>query len=137
MTQTYLGKELEAFELGHGQVRILWYLFRHPGAKQKDVTHHFKLDKGSTSTLISSLEKNGFVIREKDTQDSRAVCLIPTDRAMALQPNLREVFDRWTVRLLHGFSGEERLLVIDLLERMIWNADPEFYKRHHHGQAKI
>ena len=136
-TQIYLQRELEPYGLGHGQVRILRYLDRHPGVRQQDISEHFKLDKGSTSNLITSLVKKGFIRKERAMEDHRAYNLIVTEKTIELRPKLKEIFNKWSDNLMHGFSEEEQELFIVKMERMIINAEEEIKKCHRNGEEKL
>ena len=135
-TQIYLQRELEPYGLGHGEVRVLRYLDRHPGVRQQDISEHFRLDKGSTSTLVSSLVKKGFIRKERAMEDHRAFNIIVTEKTVELRPVLMEVFKHWSENLLGGFSDEERELLIVKMERMIINAE-EIIKSHRNGEEKL
>lgn len=133
-TQVYLQREFEPWGLGHGQVKLLHYIDMHPGICQQDLTDFFRLDKGSTSALISGLEKKGFVRREKDPDDKRAYKILITPKAEEIRPIIKKVFRNWTESLMQGFSDQEKTRIVLDLKKMIRNADPDFYNKHHHGE---
>ncbi len=120
-TQVYLQKALDPLDLGHGQARVLRYIDRNPGVRQQDISEYFRLDKGSTSTLIRSLDKKGFLEKELDMEDNRAYRLVASQKAVDLRTQLEEIFSKWTDRLLNGFADSEKDQLIEQMERMIRN----------------
>ena len=135
-TQIYLQRELEPYGLGHGQVRVLRYIDRHPGVWQQDISEHFKLDKGSTSSLVTSLVNKGFVRKERAMEDQRAFNLVVTEKTIELRPKLKEIFLYWSENLLGGFSDDEKEELIVKVERMILNAE-EMIKLERNGEEKL
>lgn len=121
--KVYFYRKLDGYELGHGQVPILMYIIHHEPVTQHQINQHFQLDKGSTSALIKSLEKNDFIYREQDTHDKRAYFLYATEKTQALLPMLKEVFRGWTEILTSGFEPKEKEQAFSLLNRMISNSE--------------
>lgn len=54
--RVYFHRKLKPYGLGHGQMPVLVHVFNNKRITQHDISHHFYLDKGSTSSLISSLD---------------------------------------------------------------------------------
>ena len=80
---TYFHAALAPFNLGHGQVPVLMHIFKNEGINQHDISRYFRLDKGSTSSLIRSLENNGLSkgLSIPKTGDP-ASCSLQTKRVM-------------------------------------------------------
>lgn len=119
--RVYFHRKLEPYGLGHGQMPVLMHLFHNEGITQHEISDHFYLDKGSTSSLISSLEKNGFIQKKQDEEDKRVFKLYVTDKTKECMPEFRVIFQRWTNVLLAGFTEEEEEKAFELLNRMIDN----------------
>jgi DNA-binding MarR family transcriptional regulator len=120
-SKVYFHKKLEPYGLGHGQMPVLMYVIHHNGSTQHDISNHFYLDKGSTSSLIKSLEKNGFVKREQHGEDRRSYKIYTTKKTESLLPEFHSIFQRWTEILLEGFTYDEEEQAFNLLNRMIEN----------------
>lgn len=120
--RVYFYRKLGPYGLGHGQMPVLMHVFHHEGITQHDISEHFHLDKGSTSSLIRSLEKNNFIQKTQDEEDKRAFNLYITDKTRELMPEFRKIFQGWTNILLIGFTNEEGEQAFDLLNRMIKNS---------------
>lgn len=121
--KVYFHRKLDGHGLGHGQVPILMHIIHHAPITQHQINQHFHLDKGSTSALIKSLEKNGFIFRKQDNRDKRAYFLYTTEKTQRLLPELKKVFKGWTDILTMGFTPDEKEQAFSLLHRMIENSE--------------
>ena len=121
--KVYFHRNLDGYGLGHGQVPVLMYIIQHGPITQHKINQHFHLDKGSTSALIKSLEKNDFIYRKQDNLDKRAYFLYTTEKTNALLPELKQVFKGWTEILIKDFNPEEKKQAFNLLNRMIINSE--------------
>lgn len=119
---TYFHAALAPFNLGHGQVPVLMHIFKNEGINQHEISRYFRLDKGSTSSLIRNLENNGFVNRLQHPDDKRSSQLFITDKTREVMPEIRRIFKKWTAILLERFKKEERDLAFNILEKMMENA---------------
>ena len=120
-SKVYFHKKLEPYELDHGQMPVLMYVIHHNGSTQHDISNYFHLDKGSTSSLIKSLEKNGFVKKEQHGEDRRSYMIYTTQKTERLLPEFHQIFQGWTEILLEGFTDDEKEQSFTLLNRMIEN----------------
>ncbi len=86
------------------QSRILFTLYLGDGRKQQDISNFLMQEKSSTSRLVNSLEKKGYLIRKQGEEDERQklVYLTPKGRsiertcltcAQEAQASVREKFD--------------------------------------------
>jgi len=120
--KVYFHREMGNHDLGHGQLPLLMYIIMHEQVTQHQINDHFYLDKGSTSSMIKNLEKNGFITRRQDPGDKRSSVLEITEKTTQLIPEIKQVFKGWTETLLHGFSADEQEKAFELLNRMIENS---------------
>ena len=118
----YFHAALAPYNLGHGQVPVLMYISKNEGINQQEISEYFRLDKGSTSSLIRSLENNGFIKRVPHPDDKRSSRLFITEITREVMPEIREVFKKWTAILLDGFIDEEQNKAFNILEKMMDNA---------------
>ncbi len=122
-SKVYFNKKLEPYGLGHGQMPVLMYIIHHKGSTQHGISNHFMLDKGSTSSLIKNMEKNGFIRREQHRADRRSYKLYITAKTERLLPEFYKIFQGWTDILLKDFTNEEKEQSFELLNHMIENTN--------------
>ncbi len=121
-TQVYLAKRLEPYGIGSGQFPFLMTLYCRDGINQETLARDRRFDKATITRAVTRLEQAGYVRRVRDEGDRRAYRLFLTDKGRAIEPAMREIAAAWSVMIFTGFSGEERLLIVSLLERMMENA---------------
>ncbi len=118
----YFHKKTGPYGLGHGQIPVLMYVVKKGEVTQHQICNYFQLDKGTTSTLTRSLEKNGFILKKQDSHDKRSSWLLITDKTRNLLPELKEIFKEWTSILTNDFTEDEKKIAFNLLNRMIENS---------------
>ncbi len=127
--KVYFQGRLEGTDLGHGQLPVLMYIITHENVTQHQINEYFLLDKGSTSNLISNLEKNGFITRSLVAKDRRSYILDITEKTRLLIPDLEEILRGWTGILTDGFEEKEKEESFRLLNRMIENTTSYIKKK--------
>jgi DNA-binding MarR family transcriptional regulator len=118
---SFFQRESRPMGLSQGQFRILHFIKENPGISQNKIQEHFDLDRGNVSVLIKGLQTAGFVRRQTDMNDKRAMCINPTKKTLENDAEIQHILDQWTKQLLTGFTPGERILIFELLERMIKN----------------
>ena len=118
---TYFQKEFKTFGLGHSQGKVLRFIDLNGKVLPKQIAEYYNLDKGSVTSLIKSLEKNGFLERESHPTDNRCFYLTLSSKAKEIMPELNQIFENWASKLVSDFSDEEKNLLIGSLQKMIDN----------------
>ena len=93
----------------------------HDGCMQKDVAEHCDIEPATTSRLLDTLEKNGFIVRKTMEGNRRAGSILITEKG-------REVVEKWVGHchevegsMLTGFTEEETAQFGDFLSRAYKN----------------
>jgi DNA-binding MarR family transcriptional regulator len=120
--QSHLGKKLEPYNIGAGQIAFLAELLLADGKSQDEVASDFRCDKATAARAIQHLERHGYVERRQSVNDGRVKMVFVTDKAREFQPLLFSFLEEWTDTLFQGFSTEERELVLRLLNRIVKTA---------------
>jgi len=108
--------------IADAQFPILMSLLHEDGVSQDELAQHHLLDKATITRSLAKLEKLGYVERRPDEDDRRVKRVHVTEKARALQPEMRRMRDEWSEVLTEGFSDRERDELIALLDRMVENA---------------
>ncbi len=101
----------EAFEdedLFGTQLSYILQVVRNPGLSQDALARSLFVNKSSVTRQIKSLEKTGYVRREVDETDRRAKKIYPTDRALAVYPEIMAYLEQWNDELTGDLSPEEQ-----------------------------
>lgn len=117
-TQMQRSQALSELGIGGGQVPYLFRICRLPGITQEELSRGLYVNKSTAARVITHLEKAGFVDRRPSAEDRRCLQLFPTDKALEVLPNLREVVTGWNNYLLDEFTEEEKEALVSMLARV-------------------
>ena len=84
-------RELQAYGLTYPQYLTLRAVWARDGSPVSDICAALDLDSGTVSPLISRLETEGLLVRERVGSDGRQVRVFCTDRGRELRAQLRHV----------------------------------------------
>ena len=90
----------------------------HPGISQDKLAARICINKSNVARQTAVLEEDGFVIRTPSTQDKRIMQLYPTEKTLALLPEIRTILKQWETCLTADVNEEEQLVLKRVLERM-------------------
>lgn len=112
-------------DLSPSEYDILFNLTRCPGGSSRlsDLNVHLLISQPSLSRTAERLEKRGYVTREKDPSDSRAVLVTLTDEGRAKQASVGREHVRHIHRILQPLLTVEQLQQIKQLNSIIADAD--------------
>ncbi len=105
---------LNMYGLSNQQARILMYLSKHnirgqKNVKRKDLEEFLNLKGSSVTSLMHSLEKNGFIERFDSSKDARRKELMLTDKAKQIVQEMDLIFEATDNQLQEGMSEEEKM----------------------------
>lgn len=107
------------------QADILIYLL-YSGEKtvnQKKLEDKFKVSKSSVTTMLNTLERNGFIVRKR--LDGRANAVTCTEKAEKVKEGIAEAGKRRAQWVFKDFSDEEKETLDALLKKMRNNFQKE------------
>jgi len=104
---------------------LIQYTASNPGCGVQAMAGGLKLSTPTVSIGMRQLEELGFITRQADPQDGRAVHLFLTPTGQELHQSTHEFRCQKFERLLTGLTTRERTTLLDLLERAINNVENE------------
>ncbi|GAA1820474.1 MarR family transcriptional regulator [Planosporangium flavigriseum] len=113
---------LEPMGLTHPQYLVMLALWQHAPLSVKDLSALLQLDPGTLSPLLKRLETAGYVRRERDPGDERALAVTLTEAGAALRTQAERVPAAVVSRLGMGLDELQRLH--ESLTRVIAAARP-------------
>lgn len=125
-TQMYLNGRVEPLGLTGGQVPFLMIACESGSVPQNRFCALLDMDKSTVAKTLSRLEAQGYVLRQAVLGDGRAFDVLPTDRARAVYPFLREIGGDWMDELADGMTGIERAIFSQMLLKVAQNASRHF-----------
>jgi MarR family transcriptional regulator, organic hydroperoxide resistance regulator len=108
---------LEPMGLTHPQYLVMLALWEKSPRSIKDLSKALALDPGTLSPLVKRLEAIGYVVRERDARDERALALRLTDTGTALREEALKIPFKVVERL--GMSFGELEVLNKVLHRVI------------------
>ncbi|HEX2888913.1 MarR family winged helix-turn-helix transcriptional regulator [Vineibacter terrae] len=102
---------------------VMTALFKHPGIDQVTLANLVALDKVTTGTIVSRLERRGLLRREQSMQDRRARILLLSEAGRQLLLRMQETVRQSQASLLANLSAAEGRELVRLLRKLI-GAEP-------------
>ena len=107
------------------QLSFLTFLTLNPGCGIQAIASGLRLSKPTVSIGVSQLEETGFLTRQPDPKDGRAVQLFLTPEGQKLHQRTLEFRCQKFERLLKYLSPQERTTLNNLLEKAIQTIEKE------------
>ncbi len=92
---------------------------------QKDVEKEFGITRSTASRVLVLMEEKGLVKRLSVEQDARLKKLVLTEKSSLLGEKMRIVGEQTDVKLLEGFTEEEKQQLFSFIDRMVNNLETE------------
>lgn len=114
--------ELEPYDFNRGEFPLLFRLIKDgDGVTQKEICEKLHVSKSTTSKIIKSLVKKGYLRKEKDPEDKRASRIFLTDKKGEIEDLIKEIDQKAENKMLEGFDLEEKEELRDYLECILDN----------------
>lgn len=108
---------LEPMGLTHPQYLVMLALWEHEPLRVNELSKLLQLDPGTLSPLLKRLEASGYVRRERDPHDERALAVVLTEKGRALREDALNIPPAIVERL--GLPLEELLELHTRLTQVI------------------
>ena len=114
-----LDSSFDDVKLNGLQARILGFVEQNDklgnDVYQKDIEAEFKIRRSSVSSVLDTMEKNGFIFRVSVASDARLKKLVLTEKSKLIGQHYRDTVDLFEQQVSSGFTAEE----IETLRRLI------------------
>ena len=114
----YRNERVEPMGLTGRQAGTLFAICNHPGISQEQLGKRVVLNKSNITRQLAFLEEKGYVTRKVSPSDKRVLQVFPTEQAMELLPQIRQVYRDWREYLLQDMTEQEQVLLEQLLKRI-------------------
>ena len=117
-----INEDLRPLGLSSAEGNIMLHLFTHGREMgQEQLVEQLDVSKPAISRTLNSLEKKGYVTRQRDPDDKRAHRIRLTDEAQEIGPEIQQVYYRIYTVAMRGISQEEFDTFVKLFSRMSEN----------------
>ena len=114
----YRHARISADDLQMGQYAFVLAICRAPGCSQEDLARELCLNKSTVARNLICLEEKGYITRTPLPNDKRYFSVAPTEKMIAILPEVRTVSREWRALLSEGIPEEELAVFYSVLERM-------------------
>ena len=112
-------------ELTKAQCRILHFLNDNRGKDifQRDIEDRFKIRRSTVSVMLSSMESRGYIKRLSVEQDARLKKIVLTQKASALDDQIKENIESYDRLLTEGLNEQELAQFFDVIDKIRRNIE--------------
>ena len=114
----YRADQLEPLDLKGCHASYLTEICAHPGISQDKLAKRICLNKSNVARQAAILEEKGFVTRVPSATDKRIMELHPTEKTLALLPQISGVLKCWENCITGDLTEEELDQLAALLARL-------------------
>ena len=115
---TYRNEKLAPLGIKAVHTGYLLRISANPGISQDKLAQAMFLNKSSVARQAAALEEEGFIVRRPSPSDKRVMELYPTEKALAVLPQVRECLLQWEETMTEGLTEEEVETLSHLLGKM-------------------
>ena len=114
----YRHRRVSASDISPGQYAFVLSICRRPGRSQEELARELCINKSTAARALASLEEKGYVQREPLAGDKRQFAVSPTEKMLALVPEIEAASESWMAQLSEGISEEEMEIFSSVLSKM-------------------
>ena len=114
----YFERQATQHGLTLGHCKVLMMLSRNQGATQAKLAELSETDPMTLVRTLDRMEGDGWLERQPDPEDRRAHRLYLKPAAKPLIEDIQRLGDKARAEVLAGLSNEERLQLLELIERV-------------------
>lgn len=122
-----LDSSFDRTELNGLQARILGFIKKNDDMNrdvyQKDIEAEFKIRRSSVTSVLNTMEKNGYVIRQSVMSDARLKKLVLTGKAKQVSQAHHNSIESFERNLIGNMTVEEISTFKTLLAKVVANLD--------------
>ncbi|MDD3500431.1 MAG: MarR family winged helix-turn-helix transcriptional regulator [Sulfurovum sp.] len=120
---------IKAYGISPEQWSVLYRVVEQGGISQKVLADSTYKDQGNLTRMIDKLIEKGYIRREADADDRRAVKLFATEKSVALAEAVAPLSGSHNESMTIGFSHEEKATLIALLDRVYQNLQKDEHEK--------
>ena len=114
----YRHNKISADDLQTTHYAFVLTICREPGRSQEELAKELCLNKSTVARNLNCLEEKGYITRNALPMDKRQFSVYPTEKMLAVLPEIKSASGEWMSLLSEGISKEELEIFNSVLERM-------------------
>lgn len=129
LSALYREKEFKKLGLGEMHHAYILSVCDEPGISQEELACKIFINKSNVARQLAQLEQKGFIRRQSDEQDARRLRIFPTDKASAIEAEIRSILANWNQTLLNEIPSEQQAAILSGLQMIMEKAETEMCKK--------
>ena len=114
----YRHSKITAEDLQSGHYAYALAICRQPGRSQEELARELCVNKSTVARNLNYLEEKGYISRQALPNDKRQFSVYPTEKLLAVLPQIRSASEQWMNLLSEGIPPEELEVFDRVLQRM-------------------
>ncbi len=114
----YRHGKISAQDLQTGHYAYALAICREPGRSQEEIARELCVNKSTVARNLNYLEDKGYIARQPLPNDKRQFSVFPTEKMLAVLPEIRNASMEWMTLLEEGIPQAELDIFNAVLERM-------------------
>lgn len=114
----YRHSKISAKDLPSAHYAFVLTICRAPGRSQEELARELCINKSTVARHLSCLEEKGYISRLPLPNDKRQFSVYPTEKMLAVLPEIKQVSLEWMTLLSEGIPEDELAIFDSVLERM-------------------
>lgn len=114
----YRHGKISAEDLHSGHYAFVLAICREPGRSQEELARELCINKSTVARNLNCLEEKGYISRTPLPNDKRQFSVYPTEKMLAVLPEVRKASEEWMTLLSEGIPEEELRVFDSVLKRM-------------------
>lgn len=114
----YRQSKISANDLQSGHYSYVLCICRVPGRSQEEIAQDLCVNKSTVARNLIYLEEKGYVLRKPLPNDKRQFSVHPTEKMLAICPEIKTVSTEWMMRLSQDIPQNELDIFDAVLQRM-------------------
>ena len=114
----YYRDKISAFGFTHGQFFMLVAIFEEESLLPSQLAEKTALDRSTTTGLLDRLERDGWIERQPDSNDRRALRIHLSPKAEKNRNSILSIFDEINSQFVNRYSKEEWRQFQSLLQKL-------------------
>lgn len=110
--------KVSATDLPGTHYAYVYAICRNPGRSQEELAKELCINKSTAARVLMRLEEKGYITRNPLPNDKRQFSVHPTEKMLAILPEIAAASAEWTALLSEGIPEEELNIFNSVLERM-------------------
>ena len=107
-----------ALNLSSAKAIFLLCIHDHKIMSQVEICRELEMDKSSVAKMLMRLEKDGFITKTVNPEDTRSMLISLTDKADSLIPSAQAIVNDWVEESTSCLTDLERRNFYELLEKV-------------------